>query len=80
MSDIYRLLNFHQRLEVWKLPNDFIAVAFRDTEVKDGYFLKGEYGVGATFDDACTDYMEKISGKTLVYRDLDGERRENVVL
>lgn len=78
-SAINRLLNFRRHLEVWKLPGGFIAVAFAGVEVKDGYFLKGEYGAGTTFEDACTDYLKKISGKTLVYYDW-GTRMEATVL
>lgn len=81
MSDVQRLLNFTRRLEVWRIPSNDLAVAYDKVEVKDGGFLVGEFGVGQTFEDACTDYMSKISGKTLVWRDeLSGARKEAVVL
>ncbi len=73
MKDIERLLSLGKRFEVWKLPGEKIAVAYQDCYVKDGMFLVDTFGVGTSFDEACADYMQKISGKTIVF---DGTKRK----
>ena len=58
--------------------NDRIyTVTFSDSWVKDGDFLIGEYGTGSTFEDACYDYINKISGKNLVFNPA-GEREKRI--
>jgi len=80
MSAVDRLLSlsFHD-LAVSKDVKGNICVEYQNCEVKDGYFLKGDPGRGATFEEACEDYMNKIAGKTLVF-DAYGNRKEVTVL
>lgn len=49
--------------------------SFDKVESKDGCVLTGEYGNGATPDEAISDYARKITGKLLVY-DACGENRK----
>lgn len=53
---------------------------YENCEVKDGYFLKGEFGVGEDVIEACEDYLKKISGKTLVFNAMTDKREEVIVL
>lgn len=76
---------FHLRykhLEVWPLDDGMICVMYKDCELKEAgsVVLKTEFGRGRTFDEACEDYYQKISGKILVFRTLDGKREEVQVL
>ena len=80
MDNLSRLLNLSERLEVWRLPNDEIAVAFRSCEVKNGDFLISEFGKGRTFHEAVDNYLERISGKRLVFNACSENRHEVLVL
>lgn len=55
-------------LIVWRIVNDGpICVAYKDCMLEDvGGFL-GMFGEGCTFEEAAEDYLQKISGKTLVF-------------
>lgn len=79
MSDFDRLLNFDENLEVWRVPSGEICVKFCDTHVKGAGVLIGTFGCGKDIYEASSDYMQKISGKTLVIEKY-GHRREAVVL
>lgn len=57
-----------------------VAVCYEDAWVKDGLFLRGEFGHGVNFEEACEDYLNIISGKTLVFDVFDGKREEVRVL
>jgi hypothetical protein len=80
MDNITRLLNTSERIEVWKMLSGEIAVAFRDCNIKDGDFLVSEFGTGKTFEEAVNNYIEKISGKRLVFHAFSDSRYEAVVL
>jgi len=81
MTVYERLLSLTgKRLEVWKVPNGDVAVSYRGSEVKNNGFLFSEFGVGSTFEDACKDYLSKISGKTLVFKAYSESREEVTVL
>ena len=60
--------------------NDQFIVEYEDSYVKDGMALVGEYGVGNTFESACDDYLNKITGKKLVFNPSNEERRVEVVI
>ena len=60
--------------------NDQFIVEYDDSFVKDGIALIGEYGVGNTFESACEDYLNKITGKKLVFNPSDEEQRVEVVI
>lgn len=66
-------------LKVWEIDGGVICVCYQNCEVKDGMFLIGEFGTGLTFEEACDNYMEKITGKTLVFNAC-GNRKEVTVL
>ena len=66
-------------LEVWKV-DDEVCVQYHKAYIKDGPVLIGEYGRGPNFEVACDDYLNKIRGKTLVFRSFDTEREEITVL
>lgn len=74
------LLSLGESIEIWKLPNEEVAVSYKHCEVKDGFFLKGTYGTGKTFADACESYLNQIHGKTLVFNAYSESRKEVRVL
>ena len=80
MNSIEILLSLGKRLEVWGVPNGDVAVAYQKCEVMDGPFLRGAYGTGNTFQDACDDYLNQLHGKTLVFNAYTSSREEIRVL
>lgn len=81
-NPVRRLLGLEDHhLEVWLNADNKVCVAYTNCEVKMGVgFLKTEYGVGNTFYDACEDYFDRISGKTLVFDSQSPNRKEVIVL
>lgn len=76
MSALERLLNLESHsLEVFRAGEN-IAVMYLGGEVSDGYVRMGEFGKGTTVEEACEDYLKKISGKTLVFG--FGENRKEI--
>ena len=76
MSAIERLLNLESHsLEVFKVGGE-IAVMYMGGEITDGIVRIGAFGKGTTVEEACEDYLNKISGKTLVFG--FGENREEI--
>ena len=76
MSAIERLLNLESHsLEVFKTGGK-IAVMYLGGEIIDGIVRIGEFGKGTTVEEACEDYLNKISGKTLVFG--FGENRKEI--
>lgn len=69
-------------LEVWRFQNQSgrIGVSYKNAEVKEGSFLRGTFGSGKTFDEACEDYLNQIRGKTLVFNAYSDMRREVKIL
>lgn len=78
-SDILLSLD-HERLEVFKSIDGYIGVSYRNAEVKDGMFLISNSGWGNDFEEACSDYLNKIRGKKLVFDARSDDRREIMVL
>lgn len=75
------LLNLNiTRLEVWRLTDQRICVAYRSCDVKDWAALRGEFGCGKTFEEACDDYRKKISGRELVFYNNSGSRQSVIVI
>lgn len=68
-----------EHLEVFKNRLG-VCVKYKGTEVKDGMFLISEYGIGADFESACDDYLNKIRGKKLVFNAHSNNRKEIMVL
>ena len=67
-------------LKVTKDCNGLICVEYASCEIKDGAFLVGDPGRGASFESACDNYLNKISGKTLVFHaGYDNEERIRVL-
>lgn len=78
MKAYERLMNLeHHRIEVFRVNNQ-IAVTYSGSDISDGAVRKGMFGVGATFEDACEDYLNKISGQKLIFG--FGENREEVTV
>ena len=73
------LLSLNEPLEVLKNPNG-ICVEYKNSEIKDGYFLKTECGTGENFESACDDYLNKIRGKKLVFNACTSYRKEVTVI
>lgn len=67
-------------IKVWKVPSGDVAVEYQNCDIKDGMFLRSEFGVGQTFYQACEDYLNKIHGKTLVFNAYSKNREEIRVL
>lgn len=81
MSDIDKLLRLGwATLTVDKDINGQICVHYTNSYVKGAGVLIGVCGRGITIEAACQDYLERISGKTLVFDDGVGMRKEVVVL
>ena len=78
MNASEKLLNLEDRLlKVGKNINGKVYVHQERCDVKDGCFLIGTYGTGNNFEEACEDYLSKISGKTIVF-DAESRNREEV--
>jgi hypothetical protein len=58
-----------------------IYVAYKQCKVlmKDGH-PEHVHGRGTCIDDACMDYIRRINGKTLIFRDCTEERKERTLL
>ena len=69
-----------RHLSVRKDCNGMVMVCYENCEVKDVYFLKGVVGRGSNFEAACEDYMEQISGQTLVFDSMTNYRKEVTIL
>lgn len=80
MTSIDRLAKTNIDLEVFRIINDRTAVCFKDTYVKDGCLLVGEFGRGDTVEEAAADYIEKLQGKTIVVNPSSKNRREILFL
>lgn len=83
MKAFERLLNTGYHLDVFRWENyneSGIGVHFQDCETKDGIFLVGTFGRGQTFEEACEDYVHKISGKTIVFHAYTDSRKEVVFI
>ena len=73
-----KLLNLENRmLKVGRNINGKVYVHYERCDVKDWCFLIGTYGTGNSFEEACEDYLNKISGKTIVF-DAESRNREEV--
>ena len=76
-----KLLNLENRmLKVGRNINGKVYVHYERCDVKDGCFLIGTYGTGNSFEEAREDYLNKISGKTIVFNALSSDREEVKVL
>ena len=65
----------------WKEKESRFYASLENTETTDGFILCGEYGDGATPEEAMRNYYNRIVGKKLVYRAYSDEyRRECVVV
>lgn len=83
MTAFERLLSTGYHLDVFQWNDGRergIGVCFQNSEIKDGMFLVGEYGRGQTFEEACEDYIHKISSKTLVLHAYTDHRKEVVFI
>ena len=74
------LLRLGKHLDVWSFQDGEVGVSYENCELKDGMFLRGAYGTGRTFQEACEDYLTQIRGKTLVFRAYTSKREEIRVL
>lgn len=75
-----KLLNLGKRILVAKNIYGKVYVHYENCYVKDDCFLVGEYGTGNNFEEACEDYLNEISGKTIVFKDAYNNREEVKVL
>jgi hypothetical protein len=74
-----RLLNLEgHRLEVFRNPAG-VCVKFQDSGIRTTGCL-GVYGTGPDFESACENYLEQISGKTLIFAYATDRQREVQVL
>lgn len=83
MTAFERLINTGYHLDVFQWNNgreQGIGVHFKDAEIKDGSFLVGDYGTGPILEDACNDYICKISGRTIVFHACTDDRKEVVFI
>ena len=56
-----------------------ITVHYQSAYIKDDGLLIGTFGTGDTFEEASENYLQKISGKTLVF-DFPNRKKEVIVL
>lgn len=82
MNAVNRLLSLTgHHLSVWRFaPSEDIGVEYEGSMIKEGIMLTSEFGRGATFEMACQDYLQRISGRTLVFDHSDGSRKTVTVL
>jgi len=82
MNAVNKLLNLNgHHLSVWRFAqSEDIGVNFEHSMIKEGIMLTSEFGRGTTFEMACQDYLQKISGRTLVFDYSDGSRKTVTVL
>lgn len=73
-----RLLNLPgHKLRVFRVgETDMIGVCYDGADIKEGIMRVGEYGIGVSFEEACQDYLNKISGKTIIFG--YGDEREEI--
>ena len=75
-----RLLNLEGKyLEASRDCEGNVMVCYRNADIKKGVGLLGVCGRGRTLEEACENYLELISGKTLVFNAFDN-REEVFVL
>lgn len=75
-----RLLKLDKHLDVWKFADsDDVGVSYERCDVKEYGALIGAFGRGKDFEEACENYIDKISGKTLVF-DADTDYRKEVTV
>lgn len=81
MTAADRLLKLESHpLDVIKNIDNKYSVHYRDSYIKGNGVLYGKYGTGKTFEEACEDYLNIISGETLVFNAFDENRYEVTVL
>lgn len=71
-----RLLSLNGKPLSVSLVNGEFTVCYDKCDVKEDIFLKAAFGKGDTFYTACEDYLNKITGKTLVF--YGGKEREEI--
>lgn len=60
-----------------------VSVQYECCYVKDSLrssVMSSVFGIGNTFEEACDDYLNKISGKVLIFETLSGNRETVAVL
>ena len=73
-----KLLNLNNHyLEVFKNSLG-VCVCYQDADVLSTPFRISEYGVGKDFEEACENYVRKISGKKIVFG--EGKDREEITV
>ncbi len=83
MTALERLLNTGYHLDVFQWNNGRerrVGVRIQDAEIKDGSFLVSDYGTGPSLEDACNDYICKISNKTVVFHAYTDSRKEAIFI
>jgi hypothetical protein len=80
MNDAVKRLLKLANLDVGMNSRGMFCVSYHDCYIKEGATLLGERGRGNTFEEACEDYMRKISGEKLVFKPFSEYRREVTVL
>ena len=79
MTALERLLSTGYHLDVFQWRNregSGIGVHFKDCEIKDGNWLVSSFGRGKTIEEACEDYLRKITGQLLVFNSGTEYRKE----
>lgn len=71
-----KLLNINKRIIVDKNVHGKVYVHYENCYVKEDCFLIGTFGTGCDFEEACEDYLNKISGKTIVFNPKSSNREE----
>ncbi len=72
-----KLLNLRFRsLKVFRIMNGNIAVKLQGAWVEEGAVLRAEVGRGASFEEACDEYLKCIEGKKLVFDPHTKNRKE----
>lgn len=80
MTSIDRLARVGIDLRISEIINGKIAVHFESTYVKDDCFLVGEFGRGDTVEEAASDYIRRLEGKTIVVEPSSKNKREILFL
>ena len=79
MSAADRLLKLESHpLRVIKNVDNKYSVNYENSHIKGNGVLYGRWGIGDTFEEACEDYLNIISGETLVFNAFDEDMRTEV--
>lgn len=77
-SDILLSLD-GEYLHIWK-GKDGVCVHYDESWMLEGGVLKGVFGIGSDFEEACDNYLHQIRGKRLVFEGHWHKNRKEIIV